>query len=114
MRAGGQGIDTGSWNMEDKLNADDAGGNEQVYADIVRHITQKELERYQREAQQSQWAPGKTQWVYTPSGKSASIPKVDPIESAADVDLIMELIKRGYAVAKLPVEELAESVGVRS
>jgi hypothetical protein len=35
---------------------------------------------------------------------------VDPIESAADDVLIFELIKRGYAVAKMPAEELAKEV----
>lgn len=40
----------------------------------------------------------------------ATKPKpVDPIEAAADDVLIFELIKRGYAVAKMPAEELAKA-----
>jgi hypothetical protein len=34
----------------------------------------------------------------------------DPIETAADDELIFELIKRGYAVAKMPADELAKVV----
>jgi hypothetical protein len=36
-------------------------------------------------------------------------PPIDPIEAAADDELIFELIKRGYAVAKMPAEDLAKA-----
>jgi hypothetical protein len=35
---------------------------------------------------------------------------LDPIESATDDVLILELVKRGYAVAKMPPQQLAENV----
>lgn len=35
---------------------------------------------------------------------------IDPIESASDEQLILEMIERGYAVAKMPAEKLAEEL----
>lgn len=43
--------------------------------------------------------------------KIPTTPKKRTVELLADHALVMELIARGYAVAKLPAEELAEGVG---
>lgn len=51
------------------------------------------------------------QWTNTVVWQANTAPMtVDPIETAADDVLIFELIKRGYAVAKMPAEELAKEV----
>lgn len=54
------------------------------------------------------------EWVVTGSRQipwSNPISKpTNPLESATDADLIFELLGRGYAVAKLPPEKLAENL----
>jgi hypothetical protein len=46
---------------------------------------------------------------WTSAGAGAAAPK-DPLESASDQELIFEMLKRGYAVAKMDAQELAENV----
>jgi hypothetical protein len=49
-----------------------------------------------------------SEWGYSgPHRPSSKI--IDPIEAAGDDVLILELVKRGYAVAKMPPEKLAEA-----
>lgn len=51
-------------------------------------------------------------WVWsthTAPGVTGAGPRFDPIECATDDVLILELVKRGYAVAKMPPEQLAEA-----
>jgi hypothetical protein len=52
----------------------------------------------------SNWTTSRTYTAPTPA-------PLDPIESAGDDVLILELVKRGYAVAKMPPEKLAEIAG---
>jgi hypothetical protein len=90
MRSERQGRDTWGRRLADKLKGLEMGGATWASDDF-----DAEFERMWR-----------TRHV---SGVAAPKP-VDPIETAADDVLIFELIKRGYAVAKMPADELAKEV----
>ena len=86
-------------------------------------LTGDAFDKAWREVMEGWDGSGDAIWTSTTTGvypgssgttKSVTWPKVvaeDPIETAADDVLIFELIKRGYAVAKMPADELAKVVG---
>lgn len=80
----------------------------------ISEAARRGLETYRRRKEMEGWAgdwadPNDPPWSSTSYFTPAQTRPKDPIDEATDDRLILELIKRGYCVAKMSPDEMVEA-----